>query len=149
MSETTSETTADTTKQGESGGIRDTMAAARDAVSGMPAAIGQVASEGTSATAATMQQLKTRLEDVTQKMTTAPLSTRLAWRAGRWLGRVEGVLWLSSKGISIWWNKTKTSLAHRSSNQWMRTAAQWGPSILALTWMAAQLISRTRRSTAR
>jgi hypothetical protein len=96
-----------------------------------------------------MQQVKTTLEDAAQKMISAPLTTRLAWQAGRWLGRVEGVLWLSSKGIAIWWTRTRRSLAHQPSNEWLRAAAQWGPSILAVTWMVIQVIRRARRSTTR
>lgn len=147
MSETTSKMTArDTTSKGESSGIGDTMAAARDALRGMPAAIGQAGSEAAGSTLGAMQQLRTKLEDAAQGMTGAPLTTRLAWRAGRWLGRVEGVLWLSSKGIGMWWSRTQKRLASQPGSQWMRTAAQWAPSILALTWMAAQLINRARRS---
>jgi hypothetical protein len=151
MAETTSDTTAtdnNTMRQGASGGMGDAMATARDSVKGMPSTVGQAASEGASATTATMQQLKTTLEDATQRMTSVPLSARLTWRLGRWLGRVEGVLWLSSKGLGIWWARTKKNLAHRSGNQWTRTAAQWGPSIVAVTWMGAQLINRARHSAA-
>lgn len=132
----------------ESAGIGDLIAGTRDTLAETPAALGQAASKGADATTATMQQVREKLDDVTQRLSNAPLSTRLVWRIGRWVGRAEGVAWLASKGIGIWWSRTTKRLSGQSGNQWARTAIQWGPCVVACAWMGVQLVNRARRSAA-
>ncbi len=92
-----------------------------------------------------MRGVRSRLEEAAQSLPSAPTSTRLAWRMGRWLGRTEGALWLASKGAGIWWRRTKNQLRNQSSDQRLRLIAQWGPCVVASTWLSAQLWNRLRR----
>lgn len=92
-----------------------------------------------------MRQIRARLEGLAEGLPTAPTSTRLAWRAGRWLGRVEGVVWLGSKGFGVWWGKARKRLRNQPTNERVRMAVQWGPCVVATAWLCVQLVGRVRR----
>jgi len=91
-----------------------------------------------------MHDVRSRLEEAAQGLPSAPTSTRLAWHMGRWLGRAEGALWLASKGAGIWWRRTMKQLRNQSGDQRLRLIAQWGPCVVASTWLSAQLWNRLR-----
>lgn len=112
---------------------------------GASAALG-AASDGLDTTLEGMRRIRSRLEEAAQGLPSAPTSTRLAWRTGRWLGRVEGTLWLASKGAGIWWGRTMKQLRGQPPNQRLRLIAQWGPCVVASAWLMAQIGKRSRRA---
>lgn len=124
----------------------DSTSAARDVADKTAHATGQTVSQGMESTLDSMQQIKHRLEDAAQVLPSAPTSRRLAWRMGRLLGRVEGAIWLSSKGIGIWWRRTRKRSQHQPPNERARMLAQWGPCVLATGWLSVQVWNRLRRS---
>ena len=93
-----------------------------------------------------MRDVRSRLEEAAQGLPSAPTSTRLAWRMGRWLGRAEGALWLAAKGAGIWSRRTMKQLRNQPGDQRLRLIAQWGPCVVASTWLSAQLWNRLRRT---
>lgn len=124
--------------------IEDMVATARDAAQETSGALVRTASEGLDAAVASMQQVRNRLEDVAQGLPTAPTSTHMAWRAGRWLGRAEGVIWLASRGAGIWWGQTKQRLQRQTPDQRVRLILQWGPTTIASAYLAGQVWTRLR-----
>lgn len=139
------------TRQGQAtptliGGVA---AATRQAAQGTSATVGRVASEGRDATLSNLQQLSKKLEDAAQELPDTPASARTAWRAGRWLGRVEGVIWLSSRGAGIWWKQTLRRLRQQSPGQRTRLVLQWGPCAVATGWLVTQVVLRLRRRSKR
>lgn len=126
--------------------IGDTASAARDIAERTTATTGQTLSQSMDSAMDSMQQIRRRLEDAAQGLPRAPTSSRLAWRAGRWLGRVEGVIWLGSKGVGIWWGRTKKRLQHQPPDERARMLAQWGPSVIATGWLSAQVWNRLHGS---
>ena len=104
--------------------IGDSTSSVRDAAGRTAAATGQTMTQGMESTLEGMQQIRHKLEGAAQGLPSAPKSTRLAWRAGRWLGRVEGVIWLGSKGAGIWWKRTRKRLRRQSPNERTRMLAQ-------------------------
>jgi hypothetical protein len=109
-------------------------------------AVESAASESLDATMEGMRRVRSRLEEAAQGLPSAPTSTRLAWRMGRWLGRVEGALWLASKGAGVWWGRTMKQLRGQPPNQRLRLIAQWGPCVVASAWLVAQIGNRARRA---
>lgn len=148
MAEDKSAETSEQTGQGQgTPTLIDGMAAmAQQAAEGTSAAVGHAASEGRDAALASLQQLRGRLEDAAHGLPTTPRSARMAWRAGRWLGRVEGVIWLGSRGAGIWWRQTLRRLRRQTPNQRVRLVLQWGPSAVATGWLMAQVWVRLRQS---
>ncbi|HEX8035560.1 MAG TPA: hypothetical protein VF510_17005 [Ktedonobacterales bacterium] len=126
--------------------VGDTASAARDIAGQTATTTGQTLSHGMDTAMDSMQQIRQRLEDATQRLPSAPTSSRLAWRVGRWLGRVEGVIWLGSKGVGIWWGQTKKRLQHQPPNERARMLVQWGPSVIATAWLSVQVWNRLRGS---
>ena len=109
-------------------------------------AVEGAASDGLDATMEGMRRVRSRLEEAAQGLPSAPTSTRLAWRMGRWLGRAEGVLWLASKGAGIWWGRTMKRVRGQPPDQRLRLIAQWGPCVVASAWLVAQIGNRARRA---
>lgn len=132
---------------GSASAARDIMGQAAATTGQAAAATGQTVSQGMDSMLDGMQQIKRKLEDTAQGLPSAPTSSRLAWRAGRWLGRVEGVIWLGSKGLGIWWGQTKKRLQRQPPNERARMLAQWVPSVIAIGWLSVQVWNRLRGST--
>jgi hypothetical protein len=88
----------------------DSTSAAQNVAGKTATATGQTLSQGMESALDGMQQIRRKLEGAAQGLPSAPTSSRLAWRAGRWLGRVEGVIWLGSKGLGIWWRRTRKKM---------------------------------------
>ena len=109
-------------------------------------AVEGAASDGLDMTLEGMRRIRSRLEDAAQDLPSAPTSTRLAWRMGRWLGRAEGTLWLASKGAGIWWGRTMKRVRGQPPAQRLRLIAQWGPCVVASAWLVAQVGNRSRRA---
>ncbi len=128
----------------------DSTSAAQNVAGRTTAATGQTLSQGMESALDGMQQIQHKLEGAAQALPSAPTSSRLAWRVGRWLGRVEGVIWLGSKGAGIWWRRTRKQMQHQPPNERARMLVQWGPCVLATGWLAVQvgtqLGNRLRRS---
>ena len=108
-------------------------------------AVEGAASDGLDATMEGMRRVRSRLEEAA-RLPSAPTSTRLAWRMGRWLGRAEGALWLASKGAGIWWGRTMKRVRGQPPDQRLRLIAQWGPCVVASAWLVAQIGNRSRRA---
>lgn len=126
--------------------VSGSASAARDVVGQTASTTGQAVSQGMDSTLEGMQQIKRKLEGAAQGLPSAPTSSRLAWRVGRWLGRVEGVMWLGSKGAGIWWGQTKKRLQRQQPNERARMLAQWAPSVIATGWLSVQMWNRLRGS---
>ncbi|MGZ3715711.1 MAG: hypothetical protein ACXVA4_09845 [Ktedonobacterales bacterium] len=141
-----SETTSSGLDEKAQSRVGDTASAARDMAGRTAATTGQTLSQGMDSAMDSMQQIRRKLEDATQGLPSAPTSSRLAWRAGRWLGRVEGVIWLGSKGAGIWWGRTKKRLQHQPPDERARMLVQWGPSVIATGWLSVQAWNRLRGS---
>lgn len=131
---------------GSASAARDMLGQTVAATGQTVAATGQTVSQGMESMLDGMQQIKQKLEGVAQELPSAPTSSRLAWRAGRWLGRVEGVIWLGSKGLGMWWRQKKKQLQHQPPNESARMLAQWVPSVIAIGWLSVQLWNRLRGS---
>ncbi len=124
----------------------DSTAAAQNVAGRTATATGQTLSQGMESALDGMQQIRRKLEGAAQGLPSAPTSSRLAWRAGRWLGRVEGVIWLGSKGVGIWWGRTRKQLQHQPPNERARMLVQWGPCVIATAWLSVQVWNRLRSS---
>jgi hypothetical protein len=81
--------------------------AAQDAVGRTVASAGTMAAEALDDATGGLREVRRTLEDAARGLPSAPLSTRVAWRAGRWLGRAERALWLASKGAGVWWRRSR------------------------------------------
>ncbi len=126
--------------------IDESTSAVREMSGRTAAATGQTLSQGMDNALDSMQQIRQRLENAAQGLPSAPTSSRLAWRVGRLLGRVEGVIWLGSKGAGIWWGQTKKRLQHQQPTERARMLVQWGPSVIATGWLLVQIWNRLRGS---
>lgn len=77
-------------------------------------------------------------------------SLRMAWRAGRIVGRIEGAIRLAAFGVRFWWKRRRRAKQGEQQN-WKRPLlmlVQWGPSAIASIYLIAQLWNRARRRTA-
>lgn len=74
-------------------------------------------------------------------------SARAAWRAGRFVGRIEGAMKLALFGIRLWWRRRGKSRREGQSSpaNSLRVVAQWAPTIIASIWLMVQIIRRVRR----
>ncbi len=77
-------------------------------------------------------------------------SVRIAWRAGRLVGRVEGALRLASFGVRFWWKRRRRRSAGEARQRpaWVLTLARWGPAAIASACLTVQIWTRIRRRTA-
>jgi hypothetical protein len=79
-------------------------------------------------------------------------SARLAWRAGRLVGRIEGAVRLAAFGVRFWWRRRQREPQgeHRQgSTRALVVLMQWGPSAVASVYLMTQLWSRARRRVGR
>jgi hypothetical protein len=72
-------------------------------------------------------------------------SARVAWRAGRLVGRVEGAVRLAAFGVRFWWRRRGRRAAGEERPAWGRIFAQWGPIAVASVCLASQLWMFIRR----
>jgi hypothetical protein len=94
------------------------------------------------------EQVGHDISERTQSLALPTPSARVAWRAGRMVGRIEGAVRLAWFGVRFWWRRRQRE-KHDQQGQpfthWLRLLAQWGPAIIASTWLLAQMWTRRRR----
>lgn len=76
------------------------------------------------------------------------MSARMAWRAGRTVGRIEGAVRLAAFGARFWWRRRRRARQRHHSTEstdWLRVLVQWGPTTVASTYLATQVWTRVRR----
>lgn len=84
-----------------------------------------------------------------QSLALPTTSTRVAWRSGRFVGRIEGAVRLAAFGVRFWWRRRqRRGQQQQASPSWPRVLAQWGPTTIASTWLLAQIWIRVRRRAA-
>lgn len=86
--------------------------------------------------------------EATQTITLPSASARTAWRAGRFVGRIEGAMKLALFGLRFWrrrQQRQKRKGQWQRSVAWVRVLAQWGPCAVASAWLTAQVWARLRR----
>ena len=94
------------------------------------------------------QQLGGAISRGMQTMATPTPSTRLAWRAGRFVGRVEGAMRLAAFGVRLWRRQRQRGRNKQTGGQarqaWTHALVQWGPTVVATLSLAIQLGLRIR-----
>ncbi len=82
-----------------------------------------------------------------QTLTGRNTSVRIAWRAGRLVGRVEGALRLASFGVRFWWKRRRRRGAGEARQRpaWVLALARWGPVAVASACLMVQIWTRIRR----
>lgn len=107
------------------------------------------AKEGAAATGTQVGQIGQGVAEGMQTLALPNTSTRMAWRAGRFVGRIEGAVRLAAFGVRFWWRRRQRQRQRGEQRQdatkWLRLAAQWGPTILASAYLATQAWSRRKR----
>lgn len=112
----------------------------------------QTAGEGVSTAAAGMAAVGGQVgQGITEGVEAIALpntSARMAWRAGRLVGRVEGAVRLAAFGVRFWWKRRQRR--GQESNTWarVRPLVQWGPTVLASAWMLTQVWTKVRHRAA-
>lgn len=86
--------------------------------------------------------------ETTQTIALPSASARTAWRAGRFVGRIEGAVKLALFGVRFWRRRQKRRGQQQRSVAWVRPLAQWGPCALASVWLTAQVWARLRHRNA-
>jgi hypothetical protein len=105
----------------------------------------EVAREGAGAAGNQIGQAVHGVADGVQNVALPTPSARMAWRAGRVLGRIEGAIRLAVFGLKVWRRTRKRAGQTRQAQAGVRPALQWGPSVLASVYLATQLWARIRR----
>lgn len=114
----------------------------------------RVSNEGVAAATAGAEALGGQIEQAGQEIAQGAqalalpgASARTAWRAGRFVGRIEGALRLARFGVRFWWKRRQRGRGEegRRSVTWLRPLAQWGPAVVASGWLIAQIWTRRRR----
>jgi hypothetical protein len=109
------------------------------------------AREGAETAAGQLGQAGQGISEGLQSVALPTTSARMAWRAGRFVGRIEGAVRLARFGVRFWWRRRQ----RRGQGQepqplqgWTRALVQWGPSAVAILYLAAQLWRRATRRAA-
>jgi hypothetical protein len=84
------------------------------------------------------------LAEGVQDVALPTFSTRMAWRAGRVVGRIEGAIRLAAFGVRFWWRRRRRQGQAGHAQDWTRPLLQWGPSVVACLYLATQLWRRIR-----
>lgn len=104
--------------------------------------------EGTEAAGGQIGQIGQGVAEGVQTLALPNMSARMAWRAGRLIGRIEGAVRLAAFGIRFWWRRRQRGKQEETSTEWPRLLVQWGPTTVASTYLATQLWTRLRRRSA-
>ena len=112
----------------------------------------QTSSEGLSTAAAGAAAVGGQIgEGITGGVQTLALpntSARMAWRAGRFVGRIEGAVRLASFGVRFWWRRRQRGGQEQTAPQWTHMLVQWGPTAIASACLAERVWSLIRRRAA-
>lgn len=112
----------------------------------------QTSSEGLSTAAAGAAAVGGQIgEGITEGVQTLALpntSARMAWRAGRFVGRIEGAVRLASFGIQFWWRRRRRQGREQTAPQWMHLLVRWGPTAIASVCLAERVWALVRRRSA-
>lgn len=106
------------------------------------------ARESAEATGRQIGQIGQGMAEGVQAMALPNTSTRMAWRAGRLVGRVEGAVRLAAFGVRFWWRRRQRGRQGQRSTERLRVLVQWGPTVLASAYLVTQLWIRLRRRAA-
>lgn len=106
------------------------------------------AREGAESAGDQISQFGQGIADGMQDLALPNTSARMAWRAGRFVGRIEGAVRLAAFGVRFWWRRRQRGNQGQSSTERLRVLAQWGPTTLATAYLATQAWTRLRRGRA-
>lgn len=141
--------TSDARALAEQFGTQTTEALIR-AVSGVQEASGESIASATASAQSVSERAGRAVAEQAPDIALPNTSTRVAWRAGRFVGRIEGAFRLARFGGRVWWRQRQR--AHRRNQdqgpvtaERLRVLLQWGPTTVASVWMAAQVVGRLRR----
>ncbi len=103
------------------------------------------AQEGVGSAGVQIAQIGQGMAEGVQTLTLPNTSARMAWRAGRFVGRIEGAMRLAAFGVRFWLRRRQRSRQARSGREWTRVLVQWGPTAVASAYLVTQLWARLRR----
>lgn len=107
------------------------------------------AKEGAAAAGGQIGQIGQGMAEGMQSIALPNTSARVAWRAGRFVGRIEGAVRLAAFGVRFWWRRRQRQRQRgrqgQDSTKWLRVLAQWGPTTIASGYLATQVWTRRQR----
>ena len=103
------------------------------------------AREGTQSAIGMISPIQQGVTEGVQTLALPTTSARMAWRAGRFVGRLEGAVRLAAFGVRIWWRRRQRSKQGQTGIDWTRSMVQWGPSAVASVYLVTQVVMRLRR----
>jgi hypothetical protein len=108
------------------------------------------AREGAETATGQLGQVGQGISEGLQNVALPTTSARMAWRAGRFVGRIEGAVRLAIFGVRFWWRRRQRQGRGQGQQpqRWPRVLIQWGPPAVASIYLAAQLWRRTTRRAA-
>jgi len=124
---------------------------ATEALIRVASGVEQASGEGLSAAASSAQrvggQAGQTVSGQVQSLALPTVSARVAWRAGKIIGRVEGAVRLARFGVRIWWRQRQRRRRRRNESafpagRWLSVLAQWGPTTIASVWLVRQVWGR-------
>ena len=106
------------------------------------------AREGAESAGGQIGQVGQGIAESVQTLALPNTSARMAWRAGRVVGRIEGAVRLAAFGVRFWWRRRQRQRGkqgQQSTTEWPRVVAQWAPTAIASAYLATQMWTRLRR----
>ena len=103
--------------------------------------------DGAESAGSQISQVGQELAGGIQTVVVPKMSARMAWRAGRTVGRIEGAVRLAAFGARFWWRRRQRERQRHhptESTEWLRVLVQWGPTTVASAYLATQVWTRVR-----